>query len=140
MTSTEAYNKGLYVLTVWATAADVSAATVRTNFVNRYGKAEVESLGVKQQGLNYAKMADVFQDLQDDGASLENPTMADINTALLTLGGTPPSTIEILGDVGADLWGKINFGAGLFLFGAAAWFLFASGVLPVILKELKKRG
>lgn len=111
------YSDGLYVLTTWAAAGDVSGATVRANYLNKYGQAAVESLGKRVPGINFGSLKDAFRDAIDSGASKESPSLADINTPLLTVAGETPSAVDLISGVASDVGAKVTeIGADVFSF------------------------
>lgn len=153
MADAAAYGKGMYVLTTWATVAEVSAPDVRSKFKAKYGEAEVESLGRKSTGVNFGVLSEKFREALDDGAPVMPPEPAWLNSALLAAGGATPSASQLAAAVAGDSLQAasdvakvgLTLAAGGVLFtviaaSAVVWMLYKSGALKELAKNVRMPG
>lgn len=133
------YGRGIAVLNTWASAGGVNAAKVRENFLAKYGVVQIESTGKQAANLSFGEMQNIFASIISEGASKESPTMADINTGLLRLGGKVPTVTEILPGVLKDVSLDIFSGAKSILLLAGilgvAYILYETGALRKMVKR-----
>lgn len=109
MTRIDAINRGYYVLTTWASAADSSAPIVRSNFQKTYGDDGLETLGRAQVGINYASLKTEFTRMIDRGSSRESPSPGELYTALMKVGGqTENAAMALLKNLGKNLTAVSN--------------------------------
>ena len=89
---------GYYLLQQYANIAQVDYQAVRINYVASYTEAGVTELGHMGQGLLVDAIKTQFQkivdQMQDSGQDATSPIRSALYTALMTVGGTPPSTLE----------------------------------------------
>lgn len=96
----DAYDSGLYFLTLWATASGADRATVIANYKanDPFWQDTIAGWG-SQTGANFNAFTNAVNSELADGASKDSPTIADINSALLTAGGTTPSVASVAASV-----------------------------------------
>lgn len=87
-------SNGYYVLTVWASAGDVSGATVRSNYKAQYGEESIANVGAAAQGINFGALESVFREKIDQGADKLLPSSPVLLSAILTAGGKTPGVLS----------------------------------------------
>lgn len=103
---------GYYVLQTYASAVGLSAVEVQSNYRNRYTEQGIASLGEMSGGVNFEALADQFRQLvhqyEQDGRDPADPIKADLNQALITVGGMPPSKLDSALSAAQDTVAKVE--------------------------------
>jgi len=140
--------QGYYVLTIWANAGGANPPDVRSYFKNTYGEDTLANVGQATAGLNFASLEAAFKDEIDAGASPAQPTLADINSGLLKVGGELPSVFSTVKDVvSEDASAVASFSltslkvlAVVAIVGGIAYILYTTGAFRHVAAKAAKRG
>jgi len=153
MTTSDDAN-GAYVLTLWANAGGVDAASVRSNFRSKYGDTGVSNLGKSARGVNFASLSNNFVDRIDAGASTTEPTPKDLGSALLEVGGESEgilsflgtgaisvstslveNTVDLAGAAKDGLVGILKYLPYILIIGGVAYIAWNTGILKNVIKK-----
>lgn len=123
------YAFGVYLIQQWADVAGTDKQAAVIGFKAAYGEDAIKGLGsvFNSQHLNVTAARAEMRKLLDNGSSPEHPTLADLNSVILNVAGTPPSWGTVVSDAVKETGSQLAAGASI-AFTGLKWVTVLAGI------------
>lgn len=101
-TGSQAFAHGVTTIKSFADLGGADRQTAYNSFVAAYGQDAVQEIGAAALNLNFSILQEKLKEEIDGGADPANPTLGQINAAILAAGGVLPSIASTVASAVSD--------------------------------------